>query len=502
MRDLGVPFHQGDIVAGRYRVEALLGRGGFGVVYRAVQLDAGREVALKVLLAEALDQADSLARFRREAELAQRLEHPNTVRLHDFGETERGLPFIAWEMLRGRSLDEVIRAEGGLATPRVAVIAVQALKALMEAHQRGVVHRDVKPSNLFLCQVSGERDFVKVLDFGIAKSLSAGAGLTQDGAILGTPGYMAPEQVASGDVTPATDLYALGLVMAEAIAGRPVFAGDSGLAVCMAQLSDAPVPLPPVVLASPLAAVITRATRKAPAARFASAAEMLAQIEASTPSLSVTEALPAVPSLAGPAAERPALPPIVSVRPARTLVELAETLPEGTSSDDLRLRYAALAPTPAPRATVRRSLLLAGAVGAVVALGAAIAALVLIEREPLLDEPARAGKTHGAGIGPLVGRRFGSLTPAQVRARIEDAGYRVALETSSDSATYWMLEPHPLSDGNTVMLSRSPDSASADVVYRLRRSQGGAVARDGNAVLYVKQPQQAAADTLLQRLIR
>ncbi len=287
-----MPFQVGDVVAGRYRVEALLGRGGFGVVYRAVQLNIGRAVALKMLLAEALAHPEGIARFRREAELAQRLEHPNTVRLYDFGETEQGLPFIAWELLRGRALDEVLAATGGLPPARVARIAVQALKALMEAHALGIVHRDVKPSNLFLCEFSGEPDFVKVLDFGIAKSLSDGPGLTSDGIIVGTPSYMSREQVGGRDLTPASDLYALGLVMAEALTGRPVFAAESGLALCMAQLSEAPVPLPPSVLASPLASVIARAVQKDPAARFATAAEMLAQIEGSAPQISAAVCSP------------------------------------------------------------------------------------------------------------------------------------------------------------------------------------------------------------------
>src|SRR5262245_57203157 len=171
MVDDALPFGPGDAVAGRYRIDALLGRGGFGVVYSATQLPIGRPVALKMLLAEALAEADGVIRFRREAELAQRLSHPNTVRLYDFGETEQGLPFIAWELLRGRSLEAILMEDGALPPVRVARIAGQVLKALMEAHALGVVHRDVKPSNVFLSDFSGERDFVKVLDFGIAKGI-------------------------------------------------------------------------------------------------------------------------------------------------------------------------------------------------------------------------------------------------------------------------------------------------------------------------------------------
>src|SRR5262249_48733730 len=154
------------------------------------------------------------------------------------------------------------------------------LKALMEAHGLGFVHRDIKPSNIFLCEFSGEKDFVKVLDFGIAKSLYASAMLTKTGMIVGTPNYMAPEQVAGADVTASADLYALGLLMAEALTGRPVFYGDSAFSICVAQLSEAPVPLPPEVLASPLGPVIARATQKRAAERFQSAAEMLTHLEA------------------------------------------------------------------------------------------------------------------------------------------------------------------------------------------------------------------------------
>src|SRR4051812_4287745 len=148
----------GDVIAGRYRIDAVVGQGGFGLVFRATQVPIGRTVALKMLLAGALAHAEGRARFRREAELAQRLEHPNTVRLYDFGETEDGFPFIAWEFLKGKPLDAVLGAEGRLPLPRVARIAAQTLKALMEAHGLGIVHRDIKPSNVFLCEFSGERD--------------------------------------------------------------------------------------------------------------------------------------------------------------------------------------------------------------------------------------------------------------------------------------------------------------------------------------------------------
>ncbi|HEY4119979.1 MAG TPA: serine/threonine-protein kinase, partial [Byssovorax sp.] len=183
----------GDVIAGKYRLEELIGQGGFGVVFRAVQLNLERQVAIKMMLPQALARGDGLARFLREADLARKLEHPNTVRLYDCGEAEGGVPYIALELLRGRPVDVAIRDDGPFEVGRAARIGVQALKSLMEAHALGIVHRDIKPSNLFLCEFSGERDYVKLLDFGIAKV--EGSAATLGGTMLGTPAYMSPEQV-------------------------------------------------------------------------------------------------------------------------------------------------------------------------------------------------------------------------------------------------------------------------------------------------------------------
>lgn len=272
----------GHVLAGRFRVESELGRGGFGAVFRATQLNLGRSVAVKVLLPELVHDKDTRARFEREARLAQRLSHPNTVRVLDFGQSSEGLTFIVFEMLEGKPLDVALR-EGPMEWRRVARIGAQALKSLMEAHSVGIVHRDIKPSNIFLCAYEGERDFVKVLDFGIAKNLNAkgasAAPLTQGGFVVGTPGYMAPEHVAGMEATATADLYALGIVLCEALTGRPLFEDASPIDVCMSQLSPQPLPFPEAVRASPLWPVIERATRKTPDQRYASAGAMLAELE-------------------------------------------------------------------------------------------------------------------------------------------------------------------------------------------------------------------------------
>ena len=282
MHDDPPNFAPGRVIAARYRIERSIGEGAFGAVFAATDLSLNRLIALKVLLPHCIAQADGLRRFQREARLAQQLQHPNTVRLHEFGVAEDGTPFIAWELLRGQTLGDLLR-RGPLPAARVARIAAQILKSLMEAHALGIIHRDIKPANIFLCDSEGEPDFVKVLDFGIAKEMAGqgytATGLTKPGQSLGTPSYMSPEQITGAVMSPAGDVYALGLVMAEALAGEVVFKGDSEIPIALAQLSNQPAPLGPEVLRSALGPVILRATQKSLERRFDSAAAMLAGIE-------------------------------------------------------------------------------------------------------------------------------------------------------------------------------------------------------------------------------
>src|SRR6185437_9827319 len=212
----------------------------------------------------------------------------------DFGRAADGSPFLVFELLKGQTLDAAIRAGGGLPATRVHRIATQILKALMEAHSLGIVHRDIKPANVFLCDFQGEPDFVKVLDFGIAKGTGQGP-LTRSGQVVGTPSYMSPEQVSGLPVTFASDLYAVGLVMSEALTGMPVYRNAPGPEIIAAQVSPAPVPHEPLVFESPLAPVIFRATQKQPNLRYGSGAEMLAHLQALSPS-------PSSPGLQAPTA--------------------------------------------------------------------------------------------------------------------------------------------------------------------------------------------------------
>jgi serine/threonine-protein kinase len=271
----------GHILAGRYRLEHRLGQGGFATVFAATNLNDQTRVALKVMSPRVVEMVGGPERFRREADLAARLDHPAIVRVLDAGTDPAGALFIAFELLEGRSLEEEITRVGTLDPRRSAAIGIAVLEALEHAHARGIVHRDIKPANVFLPSGPLEGS-VKVLDFGIAKSVNPGtrAGLTADGTSLGTPAYMAPEQIEGHDVGPSTDLYSLGLVIAEMICGRVLFGGMSPIEILSMRVTQRRLPFPQGWLRTPIGSVVHRATQADPAHRFPNAASMRAALQA------------------------------------------------------------------------------------------------------------------------------------------------------------------------------------------------------------------------------
>jgi eukaryotic-like serine/threonine-protein kinase len=268
----------GTVVAGRYRLVRELGQGAYGSVFEA-ERDDGVPVAVKVMLdRHAANDAEAL-RFEREAALLVQLRHPNVVEFYDFGHSAEGLPFIAFELLAGRTLRDELRVVGRMAAGRAAGVVRQILDALDAAHRRGIIHRDIKPANVFLCA----GDVVKVLDFGLAKPLRSGgdASLTATGQMIGTPHYMAPESVrGEKNVDTSVDVYAVGAVLAELMSGAKLVPGSTDIELYMEHISDAPFELPAELVGTPLGAIVARAVAKKAGERFRSAGEMLAALEA------------------------------------------------------------------------------------------------------------------------------------------------------------------------------------------------------------------------------
>lgn len=270
------------VLAGRYELSEQIGRGGFGEVYRARQLNMDRDVAIKILPPRFMMIPDVVERFKREAKLASRLRHPNTITLHDWGQ-EENLLFIVMELLKGEDLADLLKREGRLPQDRVMIIARQVLKSLSEAHDEGIVHRDLKPENIFLSVMGDDHDVVKVLDFGIAKLAIPEASkednhrsLTMSGSTVGTPTYMSPEQAAGEEVDQTTDLYALGIIMYEMLNGRPPFHYKDPVRVMRAQLFDVVPPFRDDALNGTLIDRIIRKTlAKERSDRFKSANQLL-----------------------------------------------------------------------------------------------------------------------------------------------------------------------------------------------------------------------------------
>lgn len=246
---------------GPYQIERVLGRGGFGVVYEATR--DGQSVALKLMRPpEAQDKETPVKRFRREASLVQRIDHPNVVRFHDFGDFD-GMLYCAMELLDGEDLHDRLAGDGRVEAKVALQIALDVLDALGATHSEGIIHRDIKPANIFI-EASGD---VKVLDYGIAAMPDAdNETLTQAGTILGTPKYMPPETILGAEYFPASDVYALGLVVFEMLRGAPAFDGET-FEILRAQVLKDP-PIPETALLMPLGRWLYRALQKDPRDRF------------------------------------------------------------------------------------------------------------------------------------------------------------------------------------------------------------------------------------------
>ena len=271
------PPQSGDLIADRYELEELVGTGGMSSVFRARDRQLERRVAIKILHQHYAEDPEYLERFRREARAVARLSHPNIVTVIDRGDDD-GRQFIVFEHVEGENLKELVLRTGRLPVRRALELALAVADGLAFAHEHGLVHRDVKPQNVLL---SSEGD-VKVTDFGIARSLHVEQGVTQTGTVLGTAEYLAPEQASGRPVSPATDVYSLGVVLWELLAGDAPFVGENFVAVALQHVNEPP---PSVHERRPdvsprLEAAVDRALAKDPAHRFPSMAAFAKELRA------------------------------------------------------------------------------------------------------------------------------------------------------------------------------------------------------------------------------
>jgi len=276
--------------SGAYRVIRVLGTGSMGVVYEAEQLALGRRVALKVI-GETSDDETSRARFRREARAASQLNHPNVVQIIDFGRLRGGQPYLAMELLNGRTLEEVIDEDFPLDLSRTIQLTCDVLSALEAAHNLGILHRDLKPANVFLSQLPGDREVAKVLDFGVATAMDSTltesktwAPLTEAGFVCGTPAFMSPEQVQGFSLDQRSDLFSAGALLYMTITGERPFPGKTpvevGANIVLKGLMPASRARPDLKLPAELDQFLKVAMAKKVEDRFASAREMRRRLEA------------------------------------------------------------------------------------------------------------------------------------------------------------------------------------------------------------------------------
>jgi eukaryotic-like serine/threonine-protein kinase len=472
----------GETLDGRYRLVSHIASGGMGAIFRCEHVHLRKDLAVKVLRPDLSTSPDLVERFRREAEIAATLAHPNIVRVTDFGRSPEGWLFLAMELLEGESLFERLRREGAMA-PEVAVpILAQVCRGLEAAHQRGVVHRDLKPENIFL--IGGEPPLAKILDFGIAKLTDPSTTSdTQAGMVVGTPEYLSPEQAMGAAVDARTDLYAVGLIAWRMLAGRHPFQALDARGLVLMQATQ---PVPSLSEARPelrawpmLLATVARACAKDPAGRPAGAGQLALDLEAALAPGAV------VPS-PSPVAVAPAPRPTPPRAPTPGAVS-----PGAPASPDITVPLDITAPMGEPPAEAAgrrwawRVLLVAGAAAAaalavVIGTGAwqrarpeeraseMLAAGRNAEARELL---ARAVPRHprDARLRLLYGRALARL-PGGIGPAVEAYGAAQALDPASlDGAAYadlaaGLLSEKAVADAAAPILARAGEAAAAAVL--------------------------------------
>lgn len=406
-------YPAGTVIGGRYQVEQVIGIGGFGAVYRCTQLNMQQTVAVKVLRNEHLTSLEHVKRFTREAQSVSRLKHPNTIHIFDFGSHSDGALYVAMEFLEGETLAHRLDQFGKIHWETMVLIATQVCHSLTEAHAIGLIHRDLKPENIMLIPVAGDPNFVKVLDFGIAKmqkdpARPGEASLTEAGMIMGTPTYMAPEQAKGEEVDARSDIYALGVLMYEALTGHAPFQDETAMKVLVAHIKD---PVPPFAkYAAPgevpieIEQVVMQCLEKDPSKRPASTVQLVDRLVAAArrarESAAALTQVGDLPTAQNEALTTAAMAAMVSRRASSTDVPAA-----GHEDSAAGGRQAAATPGETrPAAGAKTPLLVAGAALVAVAAGVAVA-LALLGPNP------RAKAAPAGAVQPAAAPRVGAGPP-------------------------------------------------------------------------------------------